>query len=416
MAIFKTSDRGKRLLPILCAAFATTLTTAVPTLAGDDVTTAITDGKFSVNIRYRFEFVEQDGKSNDAYANTVRTRIGYETGDFHGFILGAEIENVLGIGSERYNDTINGKTNYPVVADPENTEANQYYIGFNGVPETKIKIGRQRLFLDNQRFVGTVGFRQNEQTFDAARLTTNVIPDVTATYAYVFLVNRIFGEDSPVGDFESNSHLLNVSYSGIPFGKLTGYGYLLDLDEAPTLSSKTFGARFAGKQALSEPWSMFYAVEAAMQSAHANNPTKGNFKYYLIEPGIAYQTFKARIGYEVLTGNGRQAFQTPLATLHAFQGWADKFLTNPATGMEDRYVRLDYVAKGLDFLDGTKLIGVYHDFNAQSSSADYGSEVDFMISRKVYDYFTVELKYANYDAKDSATDTEKFWASVTFKY
>jgi hypothetical protein len=416
MAIFSTGDRGKWLLPMFSAAFATAITAATPTLAADDVMTALTEGKFDVNIRYRFEYVDQDGKPEEAYANTVRTAVGYETADLHGFILGAEVEWVLGIGSERYNDTQNGKTSYPVVADPENLEANQYYIGFNQLPESQIKVGRQKILLDNQRFVGPVGFRQNHQTFDAARLTSNYIPDVTATYAYVWLVNRVVGEDNPRGDFESDSHLINVSYSGIPFGKLTGYGYLLDFDEVPGLSSMTFGGRFAGKHALSEPWSLFYVAEAAIQSDYASNPNDGSFNYYLIEPGIAYKTFKARIGYEVLSGNGRQSFQMPLATLHAFQGWADKFLATPAGGIEDAYLRLDYVVKGLDFLDGTKFIGAYHDFNAQNSNANYGSEFDLLVKKKVHEFFTVELKYANYDAKDFATDTEKFWASVIFKY
>ncbi len=384
--------------------------------AGDNFTEALTGGKVNIDIRYRYETVDQDGIARDAKAHTVRSRLGYETGDFHGFVVGLEFQNTTGIGSERYNDTINGKTQFPVVADPDNTEANQYYVANSSLPETTVKVGRQRIILDNHRFVGTVGFRQNEQTFDSARLDTGIIPDVTATYIYVYLVNRIFGEDSRVGDFETNSHLINLSYTGLSFGKLTGYGYLLDFDEASTLSSKTFGARFAGKRPLNDDWKLLYTAEAAWQSDHANNPNSDSFGYYLIEPGVAYDTVSAKAGYEVLSGNGTRAFQTPTATLHAFQGWADKFLSTPGSGIEDLYIRLDYTAKGFDWFDGTKFTGVYHWFDAEEGSADLGRELDLQVSRKLYDYFTVALKYARYDADTFATDTEKIWFIVGFKY
>jgi hypothetical protein len=137
----------------------------------------------------------------------------------------------------------------------------------------------------------------------------------------------------------------------------------------------------------------------------------------LIEPGVAYDTLSLKLGYEVLTGNGARAFQTPLATLHAFQGWADKFLTTPGGGIEDLYVRLDYTAKGLgEWLDGTKLTAVYHDFDAEEGSTDYGSEFDIQVSRTLFDHFTVALKYASYDADEFATGTDKFWATLTVKY
>ena len=389
---------------------------AQPSSAADDLATALREGKLSIDVRYRFEHVDQEGIANDANAHTLRTRVGFETADLHDFRLGVELESVLGLGDERYNDTVNGKTGFPVVADPENFEANQYYIVNTSLPETTIKLGRQRMAFDNHRFVGTVGFRQNEQTFDALRISSGVVDDVNATYAYVTLVNRIFGEDSRVGDFQTNSHLVNLSYAGLSFGKITAYGYLIDIDEAPALSSKTFGLRFAGKQSLSDAWSLLYTAEAAWQTDHADNPNDDSHGYFLIEPGVSFDGFSAKAGYEILTSNGRRAFQTPLATLHAFQGWADKFLTTPVTGMEDIYLRLDYTVSGAEWLDGTKLTALHHWFSAEQGSADYGTEIDFQISRKLFEHFTVALKYAHYDAEAFATDTDKLWLTVSFKY
>ncbi len=403
-------DRGAGLIGLAA------LVLAPASFAGESLQDAITGGKISADVRYRFEHVDQDGFAARANANTVRVRLGYETGEFYGFAIGAEAQATTAFGSKRFNDTVNGKTQFPVVADPNNREFNQYYIVNTSLPETAIKVGRQRVIFDNHRFVGTVGFRQNEQTFEGARLTTGIIPDVTATYMYVTLVNRIFGENSRVGDFASNSHFVNVAYTGLSFGKLTAYGYLHDFDEAPALSSKTFGLRFAGKQAINDQWTVLYTAEAAWQTDHANNPNSSSFGYYLLEPGISYDTISAKVGYEVLSGDGTRAFQTPTATLHAFQGWADKFLSTPGSGIEDLYLRFDYTAKGLAWFDGTKFTAVYHWFDAEESSANLGRELNLQVARKFYKRFSVALKYARYDADTFATDTEKVWFMVAFKY
>ena len=400
----------------LSAAIASVMALAAASADADDLGEALVSGTFNLDVRYRYEFVDQVGIARDANAHTLRTRFGYETGAIYDFRALIEAENVTGIGAEKYNDTINGKTSYPVVADPDNTEFNRYWLQYEGVPETKVKVGRQLIFYDNHRFVSNAGFRQNDQTFDAASLTTGIVPDVTASYAYVWLVNRIFGEDSPVGDFNTSSHLINLSYTGLDFGKLTGYAYLLDFDEAATLSSKTFGARFVGKRALGEDVSALYALEAAWQGDHANNPADSSFAYYLIEPGVAWRTVSARLGYEVLTGNGARAFQTPLATAHAFQGWADKFATTPGGGIEDLYLRLDYAVAGLGLLDGVTLTGVYHRFDAEQGGAHYGDELDAEISYMFRDHYTLGAKYAHYVADEFATGTSKVWVTLQIQY
>ena len=51
-------------------------------------------------------------------------------------------------------------------------------------------------------------------------------------------------------------------------------------------------------------------------------------------------------GIEYLEGNGTIGFSTPLATLHKFQGFADVFLTTPASGITDAYGKLGYCQEG----------------------------------------------------------------------
>ena len=178
--------------------------------ASESLSDAILNSRPIFNVRYRYEGVDQDGFTEYARASTLRTRVGFETQRYKGFNVLFDIENISTIGNELYNDTVNNRGQFPVVADPNITELNQAYLNFDGLYDTAIRLGRQRINLDNQRFVGAVGFRQNEQTFDAIRLTNKSINDTSLQYIYVDNVNRIFGDDSRVGDFKSNSHLVNI--------------------------------------------------------------------------------------------------------------------------------------------------------------------------------------------------------------
>ena len=152
---------------LLVFAIGSVLASAATPVLSMTFTEALTGGKVSLDVRYRYEFVDQDNPLDQAHASTVRTRLGYRTGDFKGFEVFAEAEDVSAVGNENYNSTINGITDHSVVADPTETEVNQIYVRYKGFSDTSLTYGRQRFALDNHRFIGTVGWRQNEQTFDA---------------------------------------------------------------------------------------------------------------------------------------------------------------------------------------------------------------------------------------------------------
>ena len=105
-----------------------------------------------------------------------------------------------------------------------------------------------------------------------------------------------------------------------------------------------------------------------------------------------------------------QAFRTPLATLHAFQGWADKFLATPDGGIDDFYVTVKGKAGKWN------LTGVYHDFSAETGSGDYGTEIDFSAARPINDNYGLLLKAAFYDADEFSFDATKFWIMLTGSY
>jgi len=374
------------------------------------ISEAVTGGKAGLDLRYRYEYVDQDGIDKSAGASTLRTRINFATAAYRGFGAFVEADDVTVIGSERYNNATglpSAKTQYPVVADPDGTELNQAWLSYTGLDATTLKFGRQRLIYDNARFIGNVGWRQNEQTYDGFSLSNSSLSHTTLNYAYVYNVNRIFGEDSPNGDLDTRAHFVNLAYDGFASARLVGYGYFLDLQDAPATSNKTLGVRLTGAPAVVSGLSLSYALEYARQSDYADGANIGA-DYWLGELGLKRGGWQLTGGYELL-GADDSAFSTPLATGHAFNGWADKFLATPADGLEDRYLRLD--GSLADF----KLSARYHDFSADRGSADYGSEVDLQAARRFGDV-TLLAKYASYNADDFATDTDKLWlmAQVAF--
>lgn len=370
---------------------------------------AVAAGAPILEMTLRAAFIEQQGFARDAEALTLRTRLGWRTGAFHGFTALVEFEDVRAI-VENYNSTLNGRAAFPVEPDPEGTELNRAQLSWTDGRGTVLTGGRQRIVFDDARFVGNVGWRQDEQTFDAARADVALGP-VSIAYAYVWRANRVFAE---AADWESDSHLLNVSWAASDALTLTGFLYALDLDPAAA-STLTVGARAAGAgEAGGLRWS--YAASYARQSDYRANPRDVGLDYWLAEGGIGNGPFTLGAGYEVLDGDGTVGFATPLATAHAFQGWADVFLATPADGIRDAYVSLRVAAPwSAPGIDGVAFAAIFHDYAAHRGGADLGSEWNLQLSARLAGRINALLKYADYDSPAGGpADRRKIWLGLSF--
>jgi len=370
------------------------------------------EAKPLLNVRLRYESVDQAGIARDADAVTSRVRAGFETGAIADTKFLGEFDWTAAI-SEKYNSTVNGKTQYPVVADPDGAELNRLQLTNTSLPATKITLGRQVVNLDDQRFVGSVAWRQNDQTLDAVRVENSAIRNLTLTGLYVIQTNRVFGADSPVGRIEGDTVLLNAAYK-TPFGVFSGFAYWIDFEGLDSLSSRTLGVRFAGAKKMA-PVTLAYQLSYAHQNDAYANPFTYKADYYLVDVSLGAAGFNVGAGYEVLSGDGARAFQTPLATLHKFQGWADKFLTTPGNGIKDFYVSAGYTSKPVGLFSSIGAMAVYHDFRAERGGAHYGDEIDLQLVGKIGKY-TITAKYADYNARTFATDTSKFWMSIEYAF
>lgn len=373
-----------------------------------------------VDARLRYEQVEQDGLPRDADAVTARVRAGIEakSGDWAVLI---ESEATLAI-VEDYNSGLNGKTAFPIVADPQTIELNRAQLQYRGLPKTVVTAGRQRITLDDQRFVGAAGFRDNEQTFDAARIEWSGVRNLKADITYAWNNRTIWGIDG--GNRFGPARYQGIGGDNIfaslawttKLGTLTGFAYLIDQDELLVLrnSSQTYGARFAGTQPLSPAVKLGYALSYARQSDHAGNPNDYAANYYTADASIEVKAFKIGGGYEVLgadNGAALTSFQTPLATLHKFNGWADKFLVTPPGGLRDSYGSIGYGWTKAGPFDAIALTAAYHRFDSDRLGQHYGDEIDAQLLVK-RGRTAAYLKYADYRASGFATDTRKLWLSL----
>ena len=368
-------------------------------------------GDWIVDARLRYEFVDQAGFSNEAEALTLRTRLGYETPAWNGFKALVEAENVTAL-SDRYNSTTNGQVTYPTVLDPETTELNRAQVSWSGA-KADVVVGRQRIVLGNARFVGNVGFRQNEQTFDAVKASFKVSPTTSVSWIYIDRVQRILGDDSPQGEWDSDSHLIQLE-TKTPLGQLTAYGYLLDFETAPPQSSATWGARLTGSKPLAAGPSITWEVEYARQGDYGSNPADFDLDYLALSAGLKKDVRYVSVGLERLDGNGARGFGTPLATLHAFNGWADLFLTTPARGLTDLNLKAGTtVPVGPRKL---KLAAAIHDFSDADGGLDYGNEVDASASLPLTPKLSFEIKAARFNGDTPAfADRTKVWVTLELK-
>lgn len=395
-------------------AAASAFATATPAIAapgdpialGDDFTLDIL-----ANARIRYETVDQDNAAGDADAVTLRGRVGAEVA-FSGFKVLVEGEGTVSLVDD-FNDTLpgNGVEPFSVVPDPENIELNRAQISYSeeGITGT---LGRQRIIMGDARFVGNVGWRQNEQTFDAARLQVGTGP-VKADAVWAISQRTIFGKDSPNEYFNGDFIFLNLGVD-LDVVELTGFSYIVDYETRVAFSSQTFGVTASTNIPLGGASLNLSAIYATQADA-GGNPVDYSADFISLSAGAGFAGFNLAIGYEELGSDGGvAAFQTPMATTHAFQGWADLFLTTPAGGVRDynASVRKSFTVPGVGTFNAAV---AYHQFDSDFGGIDYGSEWDASVGFRVGPVGML-VKYADYDASGFGVDTRKLWVQAEYSF
>ncbi len=444
---------------------------------------AIKGGKNLTNFRLRYENVDQDGAQPGAFANgtanptatqelkdanalTVRSLIGWQTAPYHNFSIAAQLINVTKI-IDNYNDStnnilVNGASNqsrnieYAKIVDPSYTGLNQLYIDWTGVKNTRVRLGRQQVNLDNVRFIGDIGFRQVMQVFDGVSVLNKSLPDTEIFAAHIEKVTQITTEQR-----DGNLEIANIKYRISPTESLVGYGYLSNIDQLgfgnawfgggalnnagvaninADQSNKIFGLRLDGTHPFNPNFRAHYTAEYAKQSDYADGDKRIDAHYYKIGGGLGFDNLNFRVDQELLSSNDNQyAFQTPFGTNHLFQGWVDKFLATPRSGIKDTFVTATYKWNDLLFFADYHFINSDEDFNTIGSGAatngdKYGREWNIAATWNIDKNWMTKLEYGKFTEEDhyaatAATtvnnvannrgrfhDTEKLWLTAMYTF
>jgi hypothetical protein len=331
-----------------------------------------------IDIRLRYEFADVD-RFDPSHALTVRERLGLKTKDWHGFSAFIEGEFTQ-TAIDDYHGGAPGVTPFEpansTIADPENNELNQLYLQYMGF-DTTVKVGRQ-----------------NEQTYDAVSLSNTSIPGLTASYSYIDQVNRIFGTDA-LGIFENapgEVHLFNASYTGIKGLTLGGYAYLMEFDDAGTTGwdNNTFGVSAKGALA----GVTLHGEVAFQEDAGPLNDQEGLYAHFIATKAIG--THALTVGVEHLDAG----VQTPLATVHAFNGFADatdaRRIAGTHGGLTDTYASYT-----LPIFYGIKWMNAVHLFGDNAIGNDLGFGFDSVLTKKFDDHFTAIAKLGYFDTSDA---------------
>lgn len=379
---------------------------------------AIASGHATLNLRPRYEYADQAGKDT-GNAATLRTLAGWKSNAWNG--LSGTIELIdVGRLNDDYNDNLNGKTRYPVIADPDNTDINQLYLDYAGLPDTNVRAGRQSIKLDNVRFIGNVEFRQVMQVFNGVTVENNSLPNTRLYAGYLGRVKTVNTKQH-----DTDTLLLNARYAITPNDAVVGYGYFQDQKDAiastafqgaapADTSNQSVGVRADGAHPLNTDWKILYTAEVAKQADYSGGDSRIDATYTRLGIGGQWHDLSLRIDQEVLGSNdGRYAFQFPLATNHLFQGWADQFLTTPRQGIRDRFLTAG--AK----IEKAQLLAEYHEFKSDFGSIDFGKEFDFGVSYPLMPKLLGKIEYADYQAGDVASgkvDLTRVWVTLIYNY
>lgn len=461
----------KRIINILLATIAAFST--LPALAEDttknlapiSLLEAIAMGNPMTNFRLRYENVDQDGVNagtgkqlNEANALTLRSLVGWQTKPFKNFSIAAQLINVTQLNDDFYDGTNNifgnsvatptSKKKYPLVADPDYTGINQFFLEWTGLSDTKVRLGRQSIKLDNARFIGNVEFRQIMQVFDGIAVENKSVPNVDFYAAHFEGLRRISSQYINDG----NVDIAHATWRYSATKSLTGYGYFQNMplngfnaysNDAHTAhsgtgfednSSKTLGLRANGSHPVIESLKLLYTAEYAKQDDYSEGDSRIDAHYWRLGVGAGFGGWSFRLDRELLSSNDSlYGFQTPLATGHLFQGLGDLFLLTPKQGLEDTFITLS--GKIYD----VQLSAEYHwmdsdnRFKTNSNTTNftgkhYGKELDLIAAYDFDKNWNGKLEYFSFAEGDCyggqcdnsnnsrKRDTDKFLATLMYSF
>ncbi|MEA5444307.1 hypothetical protein VCB98_00550 [Gammaproteobacteria bacterium AB-CW1] len=378
----------------------------------------VEEGASFADVRYRLEVVDEDGFSDNAEASTFRLRVRGTTPRVGGFDAGLAFQTLQIVGEPRFEDTTDRPGNFPTVRDPKDTAVSEGWGRFVSREDTfEVKLGRQAIRHDNERFIGSDSFRQLEQTFNAFGLRIGTGERARFLGQYIDRINTVLGPNHPdgLGRIDSRAAVLDLD-TRIGDNRMGIYFHNLRFDEDEWESHRNYGLRLTGPVPWTETFS--YRLEAAVQQGVRGEGPDDDLGYQHVKLKQELDDWSWYVGRERLGGDREWAFQTPLASLHEFNGKADRFLVTPEFGLIDVYAGVGFQRWGWDF-DSR-----FHQFQVDQGSGRYGEELSLGAGRELWGPLRLNLGLSHYMGEDPdfypgdeyAADRTRAWFSVSARF
>ncbi len=316
--------------------------------------------------------------------------------------------------------------NEPLVPDVPGDEINQAFLQWRS-GQWQTRIGRQRIELANQRFIGSVSFWQNDQTYDALRLRYAFLSNTNLQYIYIDNVNRFWGEDAgtrlrpsdinfdalmgirpapTLGDHEQDTHLLHLEIKEWDYSQVLAWHYDIENKTAAILSNTTSGIGYRFNHKAS---TIKYMLEADIAMQERDPLGDNSIPYHRLEVGLGFDSLELHLSQENLGSDNGASFITPLGSIVDFQGWADAFFITPPDGVVDKRLQLDWR------FNPFRLDARYHFFESYETGDDFGTELDIDLTWKATDDQTLILRLSNFENNSVRFEDYKS-LSLTWSY
>ena len=381
-----------------------------------DLADSLSRGRLTAELRPRYNRIAEDDKPDRAEGFTLRAIAGWRSAPYRGWRFALEGIHTGPIGERDYNDDAGqlATSPYPLLPDPRHTGINQAYAEYAVIDGLKLKLGRQRVRVENQRWVSDNDFRQIPQLFDGLRATYGGLANTELEAGHYRRVRTTSGDTR-----ELRLTTLRAAWNPLPDHALAAYGYFHDQAQNGAFtgfadsSYRVAGVRAVGAVAANDAIEWSYLLEAALQRPYAGGDSRVRARYGRAGAGVGTSAWTVRYDYESKGSNGgRYGLQMPLTDFYAFNGWTLHFFNTPREGLRDSWLTAR-VAIG----DAT-LHAEAHRFRSDFGHADQGRELDVGVTYVFTPDTILRAQHARYDAPPAAPpgDVRKTWITVTWTY
>ncbi|MGZ5102847.1 MAG: alginate export family protein [Usitatibacter sp.] len=375
---------------------------------------SLAQGRFSLELRPRYNRIDESGYPKRTEVGTVRAVAGWRSAPSD-WRVALEAIHADHIGSALNDDGAQLATSpYPLLPDPRYTGVNQAHVEYSGVDGLRLRMGRQLVRIDNQRWVSDNDFRQTPQLFDG----------VGAVYEGIASAELSGGAFWRLRTTSGNTDALRLSFlrgawNPAPGHALSAYAIFHDQAQNGAFtgfadnSYRVAGVKAEGSAASIAGIDIPYLLEYAAQRPYAGGDGRIDADYRRAGAGIAGASWALRYDLEVKGSNaGAYGMQMPLTDFYAFNGWTLHFYNTPRQGLRDGWLTLRLAAAGVTFY------AEHHRFRSDYASLDFGRELDASIAGPIGQHALLRLQHARYDPASGTTDPRirKTWLTLTLDY